>query len=92
MVDFDARNSGDHHEGADRPVSRFVSLDGERFLDVVVTAEGNFKFVEARLFNDDDHSFISPVSWSGLYSSAADAEREAKAVLEWLADARRLED
>ena len=88
MVDIDARD-----QSADRAVAKFVSIDGRHFLDVVVTVEGHFKLVESRLFDDDEDalSFIAPVSWSGLYSTATDAEREARAVFSWLSDARRLE-
>jgi hypothetical protein len=66
---------------------RIDAADGVHFL-TVEESDGLFRFVAHELITDEEYgqtyTVPRPIHWSGLYPSAKDAERDARAELAWL--------
>ena len=68
-------------------IKRLHSEDRLRHVDIMRSHQGLFRFVELTYITEGDgHWFWTPVSESGLYASAEDAERGARLELPWLRD------
>jgi len=70
----------------ERPTKRIESTDRQHYVEIVTRDDGLFRFVEHTQMTDSGYAFWTPTHWSGLYSDAQTAEREAKATLGWLRD------
>lgn len=67
----------------DRLVKRIDSDDGKRFVELRERA-GYYFFEELSEITDLDYTFMAPSHCSGLYATAAEAERDMIAELAWL--------
>jgi hypothetical protein len=67
-------------------VTRFRSEDGRHVLEIERLQSGLYTYVEwIERFDDyDERFYLSPDQRSGLYSSAEEAERDARRALDWL--------
>jgi len=64
-------------------VRRVMSPDGLQRMNVE-SSGALFRFTEDSYFTEDGYSFWTPTHFSGLYSSADDAEKAAHQELPWL--------
>jgi hypothetical protein len=71
-----------------RFVKSLTNKSGDRRVVIELRADGLAQFIEERFYGDpaehDDHVGWQPVSESGIYPTAPDAERAALASTFWL--------
>jgi hypothetical protein len=60
------------------------SADGKRCIDIVARRDGRFQFHENAEITEDGMTFWTPAGESGMYESAEQAERSARAEIPWL--------
>ena len=65
-------------------IKRLASADGQLRANIETTTFGHFRFSEDSYLTEEGHSFWTPTWESGLYGSAEDAERAARAEIPWL--------
>ncbi len=70
-------------------LDRINDPDGQFYVSIE-TSDGLFRFVKHQKITDTEYgqtySIFSPIYWSGLYGSAADAQRAALLELPWKSD------
>ena len=62
-------------------IKRIDAADGKSYVEIQVRDDGlMFRFVETahRVDPDEGYEYWLPIYWSGLYSDAASAERDAR--------------
>jgi len=71
------------HENA-----RLIAETATRRLLLIAEANGMWRFEEQSEYEGDEYTgrYFAPTHVSGLYESAEDAERDARAMLPWLRD------
>ncbi len=67
-------------------VKQVVSSDGLRRMTVQTASGPLFTYTEERWRTEDGYQWWEPSGWSGLYASAEEAEKAARAELPWLRD------
>jgi hypothetical protein len=72
-----------------RELDRINDPEGLFYVSIE-TSDGLFRFVKHKQFTDTEYgqtySIFTPIYWSGLYGSQADAERAALLELPWNAN------